>query len=300
MAAAPRVLAIALVGLRAVASVEAVGFGAAGAGQSAEKGGGGGLLRASPAPLRNALVPPVEPKHSLRVCNAYTSWDALRIYRNEEMITPPSLAYRQCGELWLPIVAGDELRFQIGPSEGSISVPEMPSTDSVLQLVLYKHQTFRDTIAFESHVFTKLVNAQAVVLDVYSGQAEAEARIQDLNNASSARSEELEFGTVVELSAGMYEVVLQGKDGTLQAREPLVVLSKESYAVVRVGAEASPDGLGWPQELIVFPHSDARALLGSSAAPPRRSWRTAGVAIAGAAPWLLAAAALTAPAAALP
>merc|ERR1719201_110807 len=89
-------------------------------------------------------------------------------------------------------------------------------------------------------------------------------RIMDRANRNSSRSEELRFDSVVAVTQGIYDVVLQGQDGETKAENELVALNHESYVVLRTGLEAH-HGPSFPQEIVVFPQSDPSALPKSAA-----------------------------------
>merc|ERR1719201_3132195 len=89
-------------------------------------------------------------------------------------------------------------------------------------------------------------------------------RIMDRANRNSSRSEELRFDSVVAVTQGIYDVVLQGQDGETKAENELVALNHESYVIIRTGLEAK-NGPSFPQELVVFPLSDASAVPKSAA-----------------------------------
>lgn len=205
----------------------------------------------------------------LRVCNAYPFNYPVDVYLGQEKQTEKALAYKKCGEFHPTLKAGDKIDFKVGDaSVGSFSISELPSNDAVLVLVLYRHDTVSTGVSFESHVFSNLLNAQVAVLDTYRGAAKATPRIQDAasheaDKKAQQRSEELRYNSVMAVNPGKYEVLLQGPDGETKATKQLVALNHESYMVMRVGVEAQ-QGQSYPQELMVFPESDPRALGGAA------------------------------------
>jgi len=223
-------------------------------------------------------------KHRLRICNAYPLNEGVDVYEDEEKLTNNSIPYKSCHEITSPVQAGDKLQFKIGGvGAGSFAVSELPGNDAVLVLIIYRHDTTSSAVAFESHVFANLINAQIAVLDTYRGSKKASSlRVQDALNATTSRSEELRFDSVVSVNQGMYEVVLQGEDGEVAAKEELVALNRESYVVVRCGVEEE-DGQGYPQELIIFPNSDAKVLMGAArprcGGPQLSAWLAAALAL---------------------
>jgi len=207
-------------------------------------------------------------KLTLRICNAYPYTHPMDVYLGEEKLTESALAYKKCGEYNPTVKVGDKLDFKVGESSaGSFTVSELPSNDATLVLIIYRHDTQSTAVSFESHVFSNLLNAQVAVLDAYRGSAKAVPKIQDINQKQDKdfvqRSEELRYNSVVAVNQGLYEVVLHATDGEAKARHQLVAINRESYLVVRVGVEAA-EGQAFPQELMVYPESDPRALGGAA------------------------------------
>merc|ERR1719240_1530997 len=174
------------------------------------------------------------------------------------------MPYKMCRELPAQLQAGDKLQFKVGTAGvGTFAVNDLPSNDAVLLLVIYRHDALSDTIAFESHVFANLINAQIAVLDTYKGKKSASPSIKDVQNAKTSRKEELRYDSVVAVNPGLYEVVLP-EDAVAQknvSAQELVALNRESYLVLRVGMESDE---AYPEDLLVFPHSDPKALTGAA------------------------------------
>lgn len=210
-------------------------------------------LRSSAAGFVQAL----EFKHSLRVCNAYPVASGLDVFRGKDKLTlDGNMPYKGCQEFAAPMKSGDKLEFKVGDvTAGTFAVSELPSNDAVLLLVMHRHDTLSTAVSFESHVFSNLQNAQVAVLDAYKGTAKATPRIMERGNKNSTRSEELRFDSVVAVSQGAYDVVLQDQNGQSKAESELVALNRESYLVLRTGLEAK-SGPSYPEELVVFPQSD--------------------------------------------
>jgi len=223
-----------------------------------------GVLRAG------GFVRALEFKHRLRVCNAYPYAAALDVFRgkNERMTDDGPMPYKQCKDFLSPLKAGDKLEFKVGEaSAGVFSVSDLPNNDAVLMLVIHRHDTLSTAVSFESHVFANLLNAQVAIIDTYKGSAKGMPRIMDAEGQSKAsRSEELRYDSVVAVNPGVYQVVLAGKDGETKAKSELVALNRESYVVMRTGVEAQ-QGPSYPQELVVYPHSDIGALHSGAARP---------------------------------
>jgi len=204
----------------------------------------------------------------LRICNAYPYSYPMDVFLGKEKLTAAAMPYKSCGEFQPDLKAGDKLDFKVRDSSaGSFAVSELPQSDSVLVLVIYRHDTMSTAVSFESHVFANLLNAQVAVLDAYRGTATAIPLIQDVKQGGDPkverRSEELRFNSVVAVNQGLYEVTLQSSAGEQKARHQLVALNRESYLIVRCGVETQ-QGQSYPEELMVFPESDPRALSGAA------------------------------------
>lgn len=222
-------------------------------------------LRAATRSATKGFVQTLRFKHTLRVCNAYPAETTLHVKRGDEAITEEAIKYRGCDEFHPNLKAGDKLEFILGGSPaGAFSVNDLPNNDATLVLLVYRHDATSTAVSFESHVFANLVNSQIAVLDTYRGSAKAVPKIQDAGEARTERSEELRYDSVVAVNAGEYEVVLVDESGEAKASQDLVALNRESYVVVRVGVEAAEGEISYPQDLLVFPHSDPKALTGSA------------------------------------
>lgn len=191
--------------------------------------------------------------HRLRVCNAYPYATMLTVVIKDLVLTDPPMAYRTCREFVPQLKSGDRIEFKFGDARaGTFVVRDLPQSDAVLMLVIYRHKIESTEVAFESHVFSNLVNAQLAVIDTYKGATQGSLRIQDLKDASTARSEELKYNSVVALNPGEYEVVLMGPDGGEKRKSSLVVTGGDSSVVIRCGAEPKNERL-YPPELMVYP-----------------------------------------------
>ncbi|CAK0852329.1 unnamed protein product [Prorocentrum cordatum] len=231
-----------------------------------------------------------QPTHKLRICNAYPDRGAIDVFHGDARLTSAPMEYKECHEFASPMKVGDKLRFEVdGVRAGHFAVSDLPEGDAVLVLVVFRRDIMSQAVAFESHVFANLINAQIAVLDAYRGPSGAGTTpaIRDPSGASKpggARMESLHYDSVVAVNPGVYEVVLQGPDGRVKTRRELVALNRESYIVVRCGVEPRAGGQAYPQELIVFPHSDAKVLIGSGSWSPRgASFLATGVAVLAAA-----------------
>jgi len=220
----------------------------------------------------SSFVKGPELKHRLRICNAYPG-AAINIYKGkgaDKLNGDEPMAYKTCNEFVTSLQDGDKLDFKVGDGNaGTFSVSDLPNTDALLFVVVHRHDTLSTAVAFESHVFANLKNAQVAVIDTYKGTAQAKPHIMDAPGKAgkSSRSEELRFESVVAINPGLYDVALVGSDGKTMAKNLLVARDRESYTVLRTGVEAKR-GPSYPQELVVYPKLDPSALH-SSAAPQK-------------------------------
>lgn len=218
------------------------------------------------------FVKPLEFNHKLRVCNAYPYSAPLDVYLDgsNKLTEDEAMAYKSCRDFAAPMKAGDKLDFKVGDaSAGTFSVADLPNNDATLLLVIHRHDTLSTAVAFESHVFANLANAQVAVIDTYKGKAQAVPKIKDEAGSNMTRSEELRYNSVVAVNEGKYRVSLDDAQGLEKALSNLVALNHESYVVMRTGVEAQ-SGDSFPEDLIVFPQSDAKMLphAGASALAP--------------------------------
>lgn len=224
---------------------------------------------AAGAPLRSkhvaahSFVRSLELKQVLRVCNAYPFTSALDVFVGKTKVTETPLAYKSCGEFTPALSVGDRVDFKVGESNaGTFTISDLPNSDAVLLMVIYRHDTVSTAVSFESHVFASLQSAQIAVLDTYKGTEKSELRIQDLlaekegEQPGEIRSELLRFDSVVAVDPGQYEVLLVGEK---TARSELVAVQREAYVVMRCGVQAE-EGPAYPQDLMVYPHTDKKAL----------------------------------------
>jgi len=213
------------------------------------------------------FVSGLEFKHRLRICNAYPYSAAMDVYRGKESLTGDSpMPYKTCKDFVTPMKPGDKLEFKVGDANaGTFAVSELPNNDAVLFLAIHRHDTLSTAVSFESHVFANLLNAQVAIIDTYKGTGKAVPEIMDAPvGGKSKRSEQLRFDSVVAVNPGIYDVALVAQDGSPKARSSLVALNRESYVIMRTGVEAQ-QGPAYPQDLLIYPSSDPKAL--HSAAP---------------------------------
>jgi len=226
---------------------------AAGLSNTAEHNGHHGHVKAT----RGAASPF---KHRLRVCNAYPYEDAVDVYRGQEKLTKLPLEYKMCGDFASQLLAGDKLKFKVGDNNaGTFTISDLPNNDAVLLLVIHRHDTLSTAVAFKSHVFANLLNAQVAVIDAFKGRARGTAEVHD----GSARREKLKYNSVVAMNPGEYKVELVDARGKVEVIEDLVALNRESYVIIRTGVDAE-QGPQYSQDLIVYPMSDPALLHSAS------------------------------------
>lgn len=203
------------------------------------------------------FVKALEFKHRLRVCNAYPYDQPLDMYRGKsEKLTQQPMPYKTCVDFSTPLHAGDKMAFKVGDANaGTFTVSDLPNNDAVLLLIIHRHDTLSTAVAFESHVFANLLNAQLAIIDTYKGTQRSVASIRDEASRDKLRKETLRYNSVVAVNPGKYQVVLSDEEGKAETSGELVALDRESYVILRVGVEAQ-SGPSYDQELVVYPQSD--------------------------------------------
>jgi len=222
--------------------------------------GSHGVLR-----RQESFVKSLEFHQSLRVCNAFPMESPLDLYRGKTRLTGDSpMAYKSCRDFTEPMKSGDRLEFKIGDeTAGTFSVSDLPNNDAVLLLIIHRHDTLSTAVSFESHVFANLANPQIAVIDTYKGKSAAHVSILNGKVANQSRTEELRYDSVVAVNPGIYEVELTGQHSEAKTKQQLVALGHENYVIFRAGVEAQV-GTTFPQELVIFPASDAAKLKSSA------------------------------------
>jgi len=224
-----------------------------------------------------SFVRSLEFKQTLRVCNAYPYDSGVDIFLGKEELSSKSLPYKSCKEYSPKLRAGDKVDFKVdGSSAGTFTISDLPASDATLLMVIHRHDRMSTAVAFESHVFSSTAGPQVAVIDAFKGSSSSELRIEDVKPGKApgseekkhsfvARSEMLRYNNVVAVNAGVYKVRLQLEKAT-QDEEELVAVPKENYVILRVGVQAE-EGKAYPEELMVFPHSDKKVLEPSAASP---------------------------------
>eukprot|EP00441_Pelagodinium_beii_P017982 CAMPEP_0197655446 /NCGR_PEP_ID=MMETSP1338-20131121/39459_1 /TAXON_ID=43686 ORGANISM="Pelagodinium beii, Strain RCC1491" /NCGR_SAMPLE_ID=MMETSP1338 /ASSEMBLY_ACC=CAM_ASM_000754 /LENGTH=261 /DNA_ID=CAMNT_0043231095 /DNA_START=42 /DNA_END=824 /DNA_ORIENTATION=- len=192
-------------------------------------------------------------KHRLRVCNAYPYDAAIDIHLGKKKVTEDKpLPYRTCENFLTGLKVHDRLDFKIGDAKtGTFTVSDLPGTDAVLLLVVFRHDVQSTAVSFESHIFEDNVEeAQIAIIDTYTGPTDSQPKISDGHSTES-----LHFGTVVAVRPGSYQVSLVNSAHQKKVEAALKVEEKVSYVVIRVGIDAH-DGPSFPEELVMFPHQE--------------------------------------------
>jgi len=223
-------------------------------------------LRSGQAGAARSFIRNLEFKQPLRVCNVYPYNAALDVWIGKKKLTETqALGYKSCEEFNPGLQAGEKIDFKVADSSvGTFTISDLPQSDSVLLMVIYRHDTLSTAVSFESHVFANSMQAQVAIIDTYKGKATSELRIQDRQNSKVPRSEILRYESVVAVTPGIYDVVLRDSTGEEKAKDDLVALQHEAYVVLRCGVEAQ-EGQAYPQELLIFPRSNPSIFQKSSA-----------------------------------
>lgn len=234
---------------------------------SAAASGRAGLERLRHGHAGASMIATMEFKHTLRVCNAYAYAQPMDVYLGKEKIAN-AMPYKSCGEFAPHLKEGDKVEFKVVDSTeaaGTFSVSELPASDAVLVLVMYRHDRMSTAVSFASHIFSNTLSPQLAVLDTYRGGSDAKMHVQDLRakEGEEQRSEELRYNSVVAVNPGKYEVVMKGTDGKVVAKREFVALPSETYVAVRCGVQAEI-GKAYPEDIIVFPRSDPKMLSGAA------------------------------------
>lgn len=208
--------------------------------------------------------------HRLRVCNAYPYSAAMDIFRGKSDLTQDTpLPYQECRDFTVPLEVGDRLDFMVGGTgAGTFAIHELPRSNAVLLLVVFRHDRLSTAVSFRSHIFASMMNPQIAVIDTYQGTSSSKPRVTDAEGSTSgaSRSEELRYDSVFAVNPGIYQVNLQEADGHKVAKTDLVAVNRESYVVLRTGVDAER-GPTYPEELVVYPRSSVAGLMKSG------SWR---------------------------
>lgn len=204
--------------------------------------------------------------HRLRICNAYPNRLPLDVFEGHrrKLTENEPLAYKACRDFLVVLKVGAQLDFSLGGhSAGIFVVQSLPSDRSVLLLVVRRtHDADSNAVAFTSHLFAPHEGVQVAVVDAYTGTERALASVGHVwpqKQGETASKQLLKYNSMVTLGEGMYDVNISRTDGHAMQRSQLVALNHESYVILRTGLEAD-EGDSFPDELVVYPLSDASHL----------------------------------------
>jgi len=224
-------------------------------------------LRAEPATavvetpkVATSFIRSLDFKQKLRVCNAYPPNTPMNIWVGKNQVNEDPIPYKECAELDPKLSEGAKIDFKAMDSTviGTFTVAALPQNDATLLMVVYRHDAISTAVSFESHVFADSEQAQVTVIDTYKGHEESNVKIMDKRDKKNT-TEQIRYKSVVAVTPGIYEVELADTaSGAIKAFDQLVAVPHESYVIVRCGIETEQqDGQKFPQEVFVYPHSDA-------------------------------------------
>mmetsp|Transcript_29381 Transcript_29381/g.91353 ORF Transcript_29381/g.91353 Transcript_29381/m.91353 type:complete len:290 (-) Transcript_29381:80-949(-) len=257
-----------------VHSLVFVTFGPASAAHIAERsflekrGSGSG----SGASQGSILLSPNATTQNLMVCNAYADKKAIDVYdmRTQEMLTASSgpMPYKTCASYQMQLHEGEVLDFRTANlSIGVFKATGLPRNPASLLLTLHRRTPTALNAAFHSHVFAEVPTSQLIVLDVFRGTAAGKIKIVDhpkpvkgeQQAPAPQRTEDLQFNSVVQVSPGDYDLMLQDASDTSVSKALLHVAdAKANYVVLRTGNQANGTQ-SYPQELFLSQQSGAKA-----------------------------------------
>jgi len=188
-------------------------------------------------------------KQLLRLCNAHPAGD-LEVFLDDGETGHLSLTesggaipHRQCRETTQVMRVGDYLEFRVAGVRQHVFVPAAPVQENTVGMhVVY--QKAQDTVGVYLHYFDHLTYPQIAAVDVSPGTGKSRDPLAaDLEcgggGCADEKMKKLEFGRVVPVYPGHYDIALGGKHFGLDA------MMGESYAVLRLG-----DG-----DVVVYPPS---------------------------------------------
>ncbi|CAE8688319.1 unnamed protein product [Polarella glacialis] len=161
------------------------------------------------------------------------------------------MKYKECREFSEPLAPNDRLEFQFNKMAlGTCSIPDLPTTDAVLLIVVGMKDFHSAAASFESHVFTPSRSAQVAAIEAYKGSKKSTINIltyPDPKKPNKTGSGQLPFCTAVSVKTG-----LENKVGQISGRSQLVIADHENYIVLRVGLEGA-NGT-YPEEIFCAPN----------------------------------------------
>jgi len=211
----------------------------------------------------NSFITELKYEHKLRICNAYpydtaTGFD---IYKGKNKLTDEPLQYKKCKDFDTKLSTGDKIEFKMNDNDvGAFSIQELPSSNALLFLGIYRHDAQSAAVSFTSHVFANLFNSQIALIDTYRTKSSDKNKsiIKIIDQDDVSRSEELRFDAVVAVNAGRYQVQdvkINGKEDKVVSLANFNTMNRESYVVMRVGIDDQDNK--FPEEVIVFPQENS-------------------------------------------
>jgi hypothetical protein len=213
---------------------------------------------------RASFVQPLGYTYQLRICNAFAGDEGFDVYRGKtEKLTSYPLVYKQCQDFEkIQIEEDDKLTFS-DPDRyngGTFTIKNLPQNDSLLLLVVSRHDHKSTAVKFESHFFGEMgekdQTSQIAVMDTYDSNGKSthpSLRIEDHNSiVEQPRIEDLRFHNVVALTAGHYRLVLANSKGDTIATANLRCRAAYPYVVLRVGELGNNN---YPEDLLVYPET---------------------------------------------
>jgi len=186
------------------------------------------------------------------------------------------LPFKRCTQVsGISLAVGSLFKFRIGGDLdiGTFFVDQLPQYGSMLMLAIKRRDTWSTAADFSSHVFGVNSGPQVALVDSYLGSARSLLEVRDVPTGlehvqkTSAREQEVHFGTVVDINPGSYEWRLLDPTAPKRHAEKASVEFKAAgrmqYTLLRVGAEAV-GGQSFPEELIVWPRDGAEMHRGFS------------------------------------
>jgi len=204
-------------------------------------------------------------EHHLRVCNAYPSTRPLDVFHGfkTKLTGDTPMAYKSCRDFKMPLRIGDKIRFVLDDHPAGVFVVQnIPPESSVMLLVIKRHDTVSTAVAFQSHVFAKHDKPQIAIINTFQGHEQPSihmAHVSLLATAVPEQPRQLRPNSLESVAQGMYDVNLTKATGATLQRRELVALDGESYVILVSGFE-DESGEKIPQDLVVYPHSDADKL----------------------------------------
>lgn len=201
-------------------------------------------------------------EHILRVCNAYADSNGLEAFLTSQRLTINPVPYSHCEQYGPRLKIGDEIIFKIGLINGTFTLSRLPTVGSVMLMIISRHETENNILAFHSHVFKDLKTPQLAIVDAYKGRVPSQLRKEDSEiyiqavSPTGVREEVFKYNTVAVVNPGTYKLQLRGDEGNLTAVTELVAVARGCYAVIRIGVA---DTMYTPG-LLIYPHTDKKLL----------------------------------------